>query len=355
MAMRIGGKWYHGAGGTAMKPAIRAVFALFLGVVAAGASARADEIHLENGDVIRGELIGADDKAVHLKHVYGTDIVVPWDRVDSLVSDKPIELRLVDGSRIKGKLRPGPLPKTVSLETEAAGTVTGVDLQRVIALNEPADTSVWTGRIALGVTIQDGNSKSQSFFGAFDGERLSKLDRIEAHINYAYQTTNDELTTKKGFSRVQYSYYLHRPLYIYAGGALEFDKFRDLRLRARGGGGVGYAVIESKALILRVESGAEYVNEDYFDTDDLAFVALRESIQLEWQVTDWMRLSESFEIFPNAKKFSDFVSRSNTGVNISLFAGFGFAAVILWDHDEIPSPGSKRDDTTYALTFTYAF
>jgi hypothetical protein len=51
------------------------------------------------------------------------------------------------------------------------------------------------------------------------------------------------------------------------------------------------------------------VNEDFFDEEDRAFVSLRFAGQIEWQITNSLRVGESGEIYPSLKKFRNFTSR----------------------------------------------
>lgn len=331
-------------------------------VAAAPAPARADEVKLDSGDVIRGEVTGGTEKELKLKHAHG-DLVIPYDKITSVTTDKAVEVKLIDGSRLKGKLGPGSRPRSATVQTEAAGPITGLDLDKIAAVNEPPDEALWTGRLAAGMTLQDGNTRSRSFFGSFDTERLTKRDRIEFHALYTYNETYDKsqrdyvLSARKSYGRVQYSFYFHRPWYIYAGGGLEYDYFQNLRLRSRAGAGIGYAFLEEKDLLLRVEGGVEYVNEDYRKgAEDRDFVALRGAIQYEQQLTEWLRVGEFFEIVPNTERFRDFYSRSITSATVSIVKGFGFAAILIWEHDQIPATDDlNKNDATYILTITYVF
>jgi putative salt-induced outer membrane protein YdiY len=339
-----------------------------MGVIAAlvgltGGIARADELKLTNGDVLRGEVLGGDGKAMKFRHTSGNEMLIKYDDVQSITTDKPVELKMINGTKLNGKLAPGPKAGSVTVQTPALDTAPVADLARVEAMNEPEDSAVWTGRLGLGATIQDGNSRSRSFFTSFDGERLTKQDRIEAHGYYTYAESYDQtsrdwiLSSKKGLARLQYSYYVLNPLYVYAGAALEYDRLAGLNLRSRGGGGLGYAFFERPDLLLRTEAGLEYVNEDYRRMlEDKDFVALRGAMQFEWQATDWLRLGEHVEIFPNLEKFRDFFSRSTSSANVALWKGFGIAGVLIWEHDEVPaSSEANRNDTTYIITFTYVF
>jgi putative salt-induced outer membrane protein YdiY len=333
----------------------------FMAVLIAPVPARADVVKLDNGDILHGLVIGGDGKTLKMKHATGGDLSIEYEKITSIETDQPVRVKLLDGTELNGKLiARGPGGLTVG--TESAGPVSA-DFVKVAAVNEPKEDVVWTGRISIGATIVDGNSKSKQAFGSVDGERLSKKDRIEVHGYYAYGTSKnpltheDDLSTKKGFARMQYSLYVLRPFYLYAGAAFEYDRFQNLKLRSRGGGGVGVAVKEDKDLLLRFEAGVEYINEDYGSgIADKQFIALRGAGTLEWQATEWLRLGESVEIFPSLERFRDFFSRSVSSVNFSIFKGFGFSMIAIWEHDQIPSsPDRNRNDTTYLLTFTYVF
>src|SRR3954466_5003403 len=51
--------------------------------------ARADAVRMTNGDILHGEVIGGDDKALHFKHVSGTDMTLDYDKIAVVETDKP--------------------------------------------------------------------------------------------------------------------------------------------------------------------------------------------------------------------------------------------------------------------------
>ncbi|MFC1706949.1 YdiY family protein [Planctomycetota bacterium] len=319
-------------------------------------STRADEVRLETGDVIHGEVVTADDKTLRMKHVFGSELSLPWDKITAIETEKPVELKLYDGTRLQGRLRHDAVERSLVCESEAAGRIEAIEVDRVVAINEPPEEALWTGRIQFGLTQQTGNTKSESVVGSFEGERRTSSDRIETRASYTFTKTEGELSAKRGYTRIQYSYYVHTPLYIYVGGAMEYDKFKDLRLRSRSGGGLGYALFETRTLVVRVEGGIEYANEDYFDpTGDNDFASARGALNSDWRITSWLRLSESAEIFPDLERSSDYVVRSITSANMSLLRGFGLAVNLVWEHDHRPAPGARRDDLIHILTLTYSF
>jgi putative salt-induced outer membrane protein YdiY len=320
-----------------------------------GGAALADVIRLENNDLLHGEVTGANEKEVKFRHVAAGEVTLPWAKVVYIQTDKPVELKLLDGSVVKTKLGVGSAPRNVRVVLEGAKEPSEVSIDRILAVNEPHDEVLWGGKIALGATIQDGNTRAKSVFGGFDGERKTSFDRIEVHALYNYGETRGVLTSRNSFVRLQYSYYVWSPLYIYVGGALEYDYFKDLELRSRGGGGAGYEVFGGPDLILRFEAGAEYANEDFRRAADRDLVVARGAGRFEWQVTEWMRFAEHAELLPDVERWRDFVFRSTTSLNLKVWGNLGFAGVVIYVSDQIPAPGQGRHDATYILTLTYTF
>ncbi len=330
-------------------------FAFFGGTLAAARAAAADEVRLENGDVIQGTIQGADEKTLRIQHAYGTVVAVPLEKVTSIRTDAATVVRLLDGSQIRGRIVPGPEPGTFAIETESAGRVDRVHRASVAGIGEPPPPVVWSGQVSLGVTITDGNTQSKAIVGSFNGARRSKDDILEAQAFYTYAETFGKVSTRRSFARMQYSYFVWSPLYLYVGGALEYDRLRDLNLRARGGGGVGYAWVDRPDLSLRTDAGVEYVNEDLRRAEDRNFAALRGALTFDWKPLDWLRFREHLEVFPDVEDFRTFVSHSETSLAFALWKGFGISLVAIWDHVQRPAPGRERNDAQYALTLTYAF
>jgi putative salt-induced outer membrane protein YdiY len=326
-----------------------------IGLAALPDRVRSDEIRLENGDVLHGKVTGADDKNIHLKHAFGDEFKVPLEKVFSVRTDEAVPVRLKDGSLIRGRLGPGPESHTASVTLDDGNKVEKLDFKFLAGIGEPPPEAVWSGKIALGMTIQDGNTQSKTFFASFDGERRSKVDLIEGHAYYAYGETLGQVSTRKSFARLQYNYFVLHPLYLYAGAALEYDRFRDLSLRSRGGLGLGYAWVDDETMLLRTEAGAEYVNENFRVAEDRSFVALRGALNFRWNITSWLTFSEFLEIYPDVEDFERFVLHSETSATLALWKGFGLAGVVIWDHVHRPPSGREKNDEQYVITLTYAF
>ncbi|MHC5021130.1 MAG: DUF481 domain-containing protein, partial [Planctomycetota bacterium] len=199
-----------------------------------------DVVTLTNGDALRGTITKADAKKLTFKQALGDELVLSWSNIASLLStgSGAKTVRLKDGSMLKGVIHPGPAAGQLSLDGGAAGKVPQIDIADIDGFGEPPSAQ-WDGTIAIGVTVQDGNTREKTGFGSLDAMRKSRTDRIEAHAHYKYSETRGLVTARNGNARLQYNYIVWDPTYLYVRGSATYDRFANLNLRTRAGGGLG--------------------------------------------------------------------------------------------------------------------
>ena len=329
-------------------------------VAAFAGAAGADEVTLRNGDVLHGTIGRADRGKLAFTHASGLAMELPLDAIRALASDGPLVVRFAGGSRLLGRIGPGPHEGALRVQAAEPGAMllAEIDFTRLDGLGEPipAPVAAWSGTAAVGATVFDGNTRAQTFFGRFQGQRRSLVDLMEATAGYNYAETRGVPTTRSGASRMQYNHVLLAPSYLYVGAGLEYDRFRALNLRAPGGAGLGVEWLDRPEVSLRTEGGIEYVNEDLRNTPDRRFPAARAACTFECRPAAGVKLREFAELVPNLEKGSDFVFRSETTLDLDLWKGFGLGLALIVDYDEQPPPTARhRADTQYKATFTYTF
>ncbi|MHC5021281.1 MAG: DUF481 domain-containing protein, partial [Planctomycetota bacterium] len=152
------------------------------------------------------------------------------------------------------------------------------------------------------------------------------------------------------------NYIVWDPTYLYVRGSATYDRFANLNLRTRAGGGLGVQILDEPVYKWRIEAGVEYTNEDLRGAKDERFAAARIATTFQWDPVKWFRFKEFAEYFPNLEKGSDFTFHSETTLSIDLWGGFGLGIAVIVDYDETPAPLTKhRTDTTYTGTLTYKF
>ena len=65
-------------------------------------SVTADQLHLENGDVITGKMIRMENQKLVFKTDYAGEISVDWEKIKKLIAEDSIRVVLTDGSILEG-------------------------------------------------------------------------------------------------------------------------------------------------------------------------------------------------------------------------------------------------------------
>lgn len=148
-------------------------------------SAWGDQLVMKNGDRVTGSIVKQDGKTITIKSdIFGV-ITAPWEQVESVKSDTPLNVVLKDGRTIQGTLA------TSEGKVEVAGKDTKVDVppgqvttirnseeQRAYErLLKPGWGQLWTGVGSIGWAGANGNAKTLTFTAGFNAARITRTDK----------------------------------------------------------------------------------------------------------------------------------------------------------------------------------
>src|SRR5690606_18712335 len=119
------------------KPAIRVTLlasALLASTLAL--PAHAATVTLNNGDRLTGELIQLGDQILVFRSGLVGEINIPWEHVETLISDEGVRIQLEDGTEVQGKivLEPG---DDLIIQPEDGAPAHEVPRVELTALNPP--------------------------------------------------------------------------------------------------------------------------------------------------------------------------------------------------------------------------
>src|SRR5450755_3636835 len=83
----------------------------------------ADVLVMKNGDRVTGSIVKKDGNAVTLKSALFGTITIPWDQVDSVKTDTPLNVVLADGKEAQSNLTTTNGKVEVGGQTVAPGDV----------------------------------------------------------------------------------------------------------------------------------------------------------------------------------------------------------------------------------------
>ena len=333
-----------------------ACVAILLGLAA---PATADEVLLKNGDRITGEITVLKGGELHVKVPYsGETVKVKWDSIQAVSSDKPLTLRMTDGSEIKGTLEITE-DGFMRIVSEATDPVVVRDLGSVQEINVPSIT--YRGNVSAGAGYTTGNTEtvSANLDGLFVAR--SKRQRLTLRADWNYAEDKGEESAKNASGSIKYDFFPLEKFYTYVNSSLEYDRFQDLNLRSTVGAGLGYQFFETSRTDLSGELGVSYVNEDFRPTPedpdpDRGYAAGRWSVNLDYKVIPGkINLFHFHEGYFGFEDLSNLVIRSRQGVRFALLKGFFTSFQVNVDFNNAPVGTNRKADTALIFGLGYAF
>lgn len=336
------------------KPATRLIAASVLVSFLTLAQAAADEIVLENGNVITGKVTRLEKGVLTVTTDFSEPLSVQASKVRSVTTDEAVEVRLAGGEVVRGRLSsPGPGQVVVDAG-EGRGPV-AISWEMVESVNPPVVRVKWTGSVTAGANMQTGNTERTSVSVGAEAVKKTEIDRATFRLLYNYAEESGGMSARNIFGAVKYDYFFTERLYGYLSVEMLNDRFRDLKLRSVIGPGVGYQVWDDAASSLLVELGAAYFSEDLYAGVDDSWVTSRAAAALAWKLTENLKFTDSLVINNRLEDPGDYQLRNEAALATGLGASWSMKLTNIIEYDSEPSPGFKSTDTFWILGLQYSF
>ncbi|MBK7645297.1 MAG: DUF481 domain-containing protein [Planctomycetes bacterium] len=226
-------------------------------------------------------------------------------------------------------------------------------------IQTPAPAAVepkWTGSVSLGVSYSDGNTRRKTGSANADAEYRREQDRTTLGFLWAYSDESGVLTDRKTQLRAKYDYFFSKKMYGLVQASGENDYKSTLDLRTTIGAGLGYQFEDTPTWKLSGELGLSYVNEKYKDsTNDKDFVAARGAYTWDYKPNEKYSLGQIGEIFPSLKNSDDVTARVDTKGRMNLTSTMFAQLEWLYQWNNTPASGAKRQDNLVMLGVGWSF
>ena len=180
------------------------------------------------------------------------------------------------------------------------------------------------------------------------------VDRFSLRFLWNYAEENDVRTARNTFGSLKYDYMLSKDFYGYVAADFLSDEFRDLDLRATGGGGGGYLALDQKDMTLRGELGVSVLSENFKVAKDDQRLTGRLAAKFSWTISETIKLSEHITAFPSLED-SQVQIRNEFGVTNAIGHGWSLSFSNVLDHNSDPPPGIRKTDVLWLVSLQYTF
>ena len=312
----------------------------------------ADVVTMKNGDHISGKVVAMADGKLTLETAYAGKLVIAWDQVANLVTDKPIKVKLADGSQAAGR--------AVAAGKNALA-LTGAEkstspLAQVSAINPPDRKKLRIkGQVNLGSDSRKGNTDKERLDA--DGRVVLRWDvihRVRVGGELHREENKGKSTLENDLAYAEYNRFISEDWYAFGNLRYSRDPFKSLNHRYAFGAGMGYQVWQTEITNLSLELGPNYVMENSDLRGELDYVAARWALNFDcWLWPERIQLYHYHEIFSRVDAPDETFLTTRTGFNLPIAGGIAASLEYAWDYDNDPDPGKKQEDSRFLLKLGY--
>jgi hypothetical protein len=335
-------------------------------------TAWADQIVMKDGDRITGAILKKDgDKLIVESKNFGV-VTLKWADVDTVKSDKPLNVVLSGDREIKGTIA----TQDGRIVVSAPGTPQSVVPADVIALRDDAEQRVyerllhpglldlWTVTGSINLAGTKGNADASTLTTPFTVVRASNSSRTTAYFNSirATATVNgvNAQTAKAIRGGWAYNRNLTKRIFWNAFNDYEYDKFQALDLRVVLGSGLGYQVWVAESGRLDVVAGGAW-NHERFGPPLPATAFTRNSAEAYWgddfayKLNTRTALTQSFRMFNNLSNGGEYRINFDIGATTALLKWLTWDISLSDRYLSNPVPGRQSNDFLYSTGFGFTF
>jgi putative salt-induced outer membrane protein len=327
-------------------------------------SARADQIVLKNGDRVTGSIVKKDGKSITIKADQFGVVTTAWDQVESISTDKPVNVVLADGKTVQGTLATSNGQVAVAGQNVAPGQITVIrdaDEQRAYErLQHPGLTELWAGSASLGLAGTSGNATTFTFTTAVNAARVTNTDKTSIYFNAVKSSATidgkNSDTAEAILGGIGYNHNLTPRIFANVFNDWAYDKFQSLDLRFVAGGGLGFHAIKTERRQLDILAGADFDHSKYSTplTTNSAEFFVGDDYALK--LTKTSSLVQDFRYFSGLSDTGTYRMNFDAGLASKISKSLIWNVALADRYLNHPAPGRKTNDFIYStgIGFTFA-
>jgi hypothetical protein len=327
----------------------------------------ADQVVLKNGDRVTGSIVKKDGKDLTIKSDHFGVITTSWEQVESIKTEKPINVVLKDGRTAQGTLATAAGKVEVATQTAKLSvtqteitTIRDADEQKVYErLQRPGLGQLWAGTASIGFAGTSGNARTLTFTTGVNAARVTRTDKTSLYFNTikasALANGKSADTAQAVRGGIAYDHNVRPRLFANVFNDYEYDKFQNLDLRFVLGGGLGFHAIKTERSQLDLLGGADY-NRSSFSTP-----LTRNSAEAFWGDEYTLKVHTATSLVQTFRMFNDLTNTGTYRVNFDVGATTKVSKWLNWNlslsdrYLNHPAMGRKTNDLLYTTGLGIAF
>jgi putative salt-induced outer membrane protein YdiY len=327
------------------------IFLFFLGT----GHGMADEIVLANGNTLTGTIEKVEGGKLTLKTDYSQPIEIEVAKIKKIATDKPVDLYLVSGEALKGKIAPAEDGK-IAVETAPGQVPVTVELSKVAGMVIPPKVPPkWKGNIAVGASQQTGNTERKGASVGAEAIWKGEADRVTGRFLWNYAEDKGDITARNTYGLLKYDHFFTKRFYGYLAAEGFNDKFKDWRLRYVVGPGAGYQFWDDEVKFFLLEGGLAYSYEDLYEGQNRDYLSARLAADFRYKFGKYLTFGDQLAVYPSLEYGGEYNLRNEAYILSPIGAGWNLKLSNIWERNSDPAPEVKKDDLLWLLALQYTF
>lgn len=237
-------------------------------------------------------------------------------------------------------------------KADLAAKAAAAEEKRLARLRAAGPFEVWSGNIEVGGTRATGTSSSLGAFASVNLERATIDWTHKLTASADLQQTNGQTSAERILAAWQPSYRMDQQTYAFGLAQYERDPFAGYDTRATIGGGLGYRAVRGPNLRLELEGGPALRHTATIDGGDRTHIVGRGSLNLQWQVTPSLKLSQQTALFLESDASS---AVATTALDTKLIGNLKARLSYNVQYEGNTPIGTDALNTQSRVTFLYGF
>jgi len=344
----------HGPGDMTMTT--RQLLAAILLLCVSGA-ASADRLLMNNGSILVGTLVSADEEGVVFNTPFAGDIAIKQSNIKTIITEDRVNLLMTDGTVYRDKRIVAEGDDLVVLSDDAQ-TVRFDVLDIQLVNPDPwrlGDGYKWFGKVDAALESERGNTDSDELDMNLESVWRSLEDRYTIRGDWEIDENNNERNKYRWLVRTKYDRFSRDDPDNYLGyqALAAHDEFEDLDLRTGTGPYIGRQFFEAAYLTLHAEVGVVYVEEDYDRAEDNDYWGANWEMRLTSEILPGLEFYLDQLGVQSFQDTSELQANTTMGLRFPLVFGLEAAAEAVYEYDGGAVEGVDTTDETYQFRLGY--
>jgi putative salt-induced outer membrane protein len=317
-------------------------------------AAVADQLLMNNGDIITGAISKIEEDKVYIKPSYTDEYAVDLAEVKSIEAEEPFAIELVDGREIEGQFAGGTNGEQHLIVDDEPMNIEIAELAAAMDPEVEEEVDPWDGSGEFGFVNTTGNTETVAL--------NMRLNFTRTGPRWRHRFTGTAMTTSEDGDKdnerytveVQSDRKISDKSWLFGAFRWDADKFGSYDPQVSLSAGYGRQLMQSERHELRGEIGGGYrkITETVsrFSSSE---AIVRFLLDDWWQIFDSTRWTNRLLIETGA---SNTYTQFNTGLSVSMTDRFavklGFEAR---NNTKIPPGDSEHTDTITTANLVYDF